>query len=571
MTLCTQCRKTYDQPGLRFCIDDGTPLVEAEEGASAQSLAGTAPVGGQHSPMVTDMHFPPQIDPLQEGAQVGEYIVGKKIGEGGMGVIYAGLHPIIGRKVAFKVLNREMASNPDVVQRFILEAKAVNQIGHRNIIDIFSFGKLSDGRQYFAMEFLEGQSLASRLAKEIPMPWSEAIQVWIQAASAIEAAHAQGIVHRDLKPDNVYVTPSQDGPFVKLLDFGIAKLLGDVPMGLSKTSTGVPIGTPAYMSPEQARGTGVDNRTDLYAFGIILYETISGRPPFLHHNTFVALLTAHLTETPPPLTGFVDIHPELNALVNKLLAKEPADRPADMRAVREELIRLRDLGLQERTPLFAPKGQMGALAEAAREAADEQSKTMVRGSGAKAGVAAAPHKGPGRFVAVAAGVLVLVAGAGAVAKFTRTEPPKLAEPTPTPTPAPTPAPAPAPAAASNIPAGKGRLNITTGGVEVKVFIDDDKQQSTTPVAEGAIGLKVLLPAGVKKWVRVEAPGYKTITVSTTLAAGDDQPYSPAMVPNGPVKVQHGGGGKGKAAPGTPPPPGTKPPGGDPGNGTLGID
>src|SRR5262249_551338 len=155
--------------------------------------------------------------------------------------------------------------------------KSVNQIRHRNIVDIFSFGILHDGRHYFAMEFLEGESLAHRLQRA-RVDWPEAVQIWLQITSAIEAAHKHEIVHRDLQPDNVFLKPSADGPFVKVLDFGIAKLLGDG-MGMTKTSTGMPIGTPTYMSPEQAAGAKVDARTDIYALGVIFYEMIAGRPP----------------------------------------------------------------------------------------------------------------------------------------------------------------------------------------------------------------------------------------------------------------------------------------------------
>ena len=269
MKVCPECDKGWpaDQ---EFCLDDGCRLQAVAMAETMGSAVATRKIPS------TNMNFPPPMSPIPGGTQVGEYVIERQIGEGGMGVIFSAVHPVIGKQVAIKVLNSDLAASRDIVMRFIQEAKSVNQIRHRNIVDIFSFGTLEDGRHYFAMELLEGESMAARL-KRGPMTPKEALPIWIQTASAIEAAHAKGIVHRDLKPDNIFLCPSPDGAFVKVLDFGIAKLLGDTPTGMTKTSTGVPIGTPSYMSPEQASGAAtIDHRTDLYAFGIILYETIAG-------------------------------------------------------------------------------------------------------------------------------------------------------------------------------------------------------------------------------------------------------------------------------------------------------
>jgi serine/threonine-protein kinase len=260
---------------------------------------------------------------IPPGTQVGEYEITAKIGEGGMGMVFGGIHPVIGKRVAIKVLAPELAHNAEVTHRFVTEARAVNQIGHRHIVDIFAFGQLPDGRHYFVMEWLEGESLAARLEHEHVMRFDEGFQVLLQICDALGAAHAKGIVHRDLKPDNVYVAPGNP-PFVKLLDFGIAKLQG--PDGaMSKTRTGVPMGTPLYMSPEQCRGAGVDHRTDIYALGIMMYEMFTGQTPF-SADTYLVVITGHISRTPPPPSQFANIPPALEAIILKCLEKKPEDR-----------------------------------------------------------------------------------------------------------------------------------------------------------------------------------------------------------------------------------------------------
>jgi serine/threonine-protein kinase len=545
MTVCPTCRKSYTDDSINFCTEDGAALMPVTQGAaSADSLAGTSPLPDYQVPSGTDVHFPPPVDPLKEGSTVGEYVVGRKIGEGGMGVIYAGIHPIIGKKIALKVLNPQMASSPEVVQRFVLEARAVNQIGHRNIIDIFSFGKLSDGRHYFAMEFLDGGSLASLIARDVPVPWSDAIQIWIQVAGAIEAAHQRSIVHRDLKPDNVFVTPTSDGPFVKVLDFGIAKLVGDVPTGMHKTSTGVPIGTPAYMSPEQVRGGNIDNRTDIYSFGLILYETIAGRPPFLEHNSFVAVLTAQLSQPPPALAEYTDVRPELADLVERCLAKDPDERPPNMTVVREELVRLRDLAIQEGAPMYAPKGELaklaatGARSEAKTSewfALDEATRQMPAAAAAAAPAAtptvAEPPPTSSRAGLFAGGALLLVAALGGAVVATRRParpapvPAAVAEAPPKVSPPPTAAPT------NGLPPNTGRLVITTGVVGTRVYLDKSAtDRAAEPAAAGGMVLKVQVPSDVDWILRVEADGYKPVTMPLKIVAGEETALPVVMAP-----------------------------------------
>ena len=248
----------------------------------------------------------------------------KKIGEGGMGSVYAAIQPVIGKRVAIKVLAQHIASNPELVRRFVDEARAVNQIGHPNIVDIFSFGWLPDKRHYFAMEFLDGQSLADRM-KRGPFPPDEARRLLRQICQALEAAHRQGIVHRDLKPDNICIVQPQHGDsYAKLLDFGIAKLVGDADEG-QRTQTGIVMGTPAYMSPEQCRGVNVGLGTDIYALGMILYEMFAGKLPF--QGSFAELITHHLMTVPEAPSRHRPMPRALEQLIMRCVDKDPAQRP----------------------------------------------------------------------------------------------------------------------------------------------------------------------------------------------------------------------------------------------------
>src|SRR5262249_43816177 len=191
-------------------------------------------------------------------------------------------HPVIGKKAAIKVISPSLCADADCVERFVLEARAANEIGHPNIVDVFAFGQLPDGRCYFVMEWLQGEPLSHRIdcaAMKIADCWA----ILEQICDALEAAHEKGIVHRDLKPDNVFLVPVRGGgEQVKLLDFGIAKLIGRRSGTVRwKTEPDFVMGTPEYLSPEQARGRNVDHRTDIYALGAIAYEMVTGRVPFV--------------------------------------------------------------------------------------------------------------------------------------------------------------------------------------------------------------------------------------------------------------------------------------------------
>ena len=260
------------------------------------------------------------------GKSIGNYQIKAKLGEGGMGTVYLGEHPLIGKRVAVKVLLEELSANQQIVERFFNEAKAVNNIGHQNIVDVVDYGTIkSDSNQdivYFIMEYLDGESLAARI-KRAGLTQQEVMHVLRQSCSALAASHAKGIVHRDLKPDNIYLCPrGGDKNFVKILDFGIAKLTGDGG-GSMKTRTGLVIGTPTYMSPEQCEGKGhIDHRSDIYSLGVLMYELLTGRVPF-PGDGFGEILVAHLTKIPePPSALNPDIPAEIEAIVLHSIEKD---------------------------------------------------------------------------------------------------------------------------------------------------------------------------------------------------------------------------------------------------------
>jgi len=274
---------------------------------------------------------------LAPGTRVGDYVVGEKLGEGGMGTVFAGVHPVIGKKVAIKLLNAGLSDDPLIVQRFVQEARAVNQIGHRNIVDIFAFGQLESGRHYCVMEFLQGCSLQRRLEMDPPLTYAEVLTILVEVLTALQAAHDAGIVHRDLKPDNLFLVEGKNGErSVKLLDFGIAKLTrrGDE---LGQTRTGVPLGTPRYMSPEQCRGRAVDARADLYAMGVIMFQVFTGRLPFRGPD-YIDTVNGHLSGTAPLPSDFAEVPAAVEALIMQCLEKEPDRRPQRADGLREKLL-----------------------------------------------------------------------------------------------------------------------------------------------------------------------------------------------------------------------------------------
>ncbi len=273
-----------------------------------------------------------ELQELEPGHVVGEYVVESKIGEGGFGAVYRAVHPVIGKAAAVKVLHPQCSSNPETVSRFVAEARAVNQIRHRYIIDIFSFGKLDDGRHYYVMELLEGITLDAYLERAGRIEPEEALPILGAVAKALEAAHDAGIAHRDLKPENIFLSVDDDGTmFPKILDFGVAKLLTNSgPSPMHKTHTGAPIGTPRYMSPEQCQGHQIDHRTDIYSLGVIAHRMLTGRLPF-EAKTALEMMLKHVGSPAPKLSDVVEqLGTAMDDAVLKMLEKDPEDRPANL-------------------------------------------------------------------------------------------------------------------------------------------------------------------------------------------------------------------------------------------------
>ncbi len=275
--------------------------------------------------------------PLEPGAMVAGYRIEKLLGLGGMGAVYEAVHPVIGKRAAVKVIQMHAAQSKSGIERFVQEARLVNQIRHPAIVDVFGFDALPDGRPVLLMELLEGETFGQLLTRRGRLEAGETIQLLVPVLDALHAAHQAGVIHRDLKPENLFVVQAHDGRFTaRVLDFGIAKLV-HAPPGSGLTSiTGGQLGTPRYMSPEQCRGNAVDGRSDLYAIGLILYEALAGRNPYPGGSP-AEFLGQHLYAEPTRLGVYVSVDQRLEALVMRLLRKDRNERPNSALEVEDEL------------------------------------------------------------------------------------------------------------------------------------------------------------------------------------------------------------------------------------------
>ncbi len=299
MKTCPVCSKEYPD-NVKFCPVDGSTL---------RAKSPTADLVGQ---VVAD-----------------RYAIIKKLGEGGMGAVYLGEHVKMGRKSAIKVMNPSMANDPDAISRFNREASNASRISHPNVCQIYDFGETPEGIIYLAMEFIEGAALTDIIEKEGALPPARAARILRQSADALAAAHDLGIVHRDLKPDNIMVVQGKDGSdIVKVVDFGIAKAVAGDEAGQKVTKTGLVVGTPEYMSPEQLSGDKLDGRSDIYSLGLVFYRMLTGVLPFQADSAQETMIK-RLTDDPMTLeTARPDIAfpPKLQAVLDKALARSPSER-----------------------------------------------------------------------------------------------------------------------------------------------------------------------------------------------------------------------------------------------------
>ncbi len=301
MKTCPVCATEYSDD-VKFCPVDGSTL---------RAKSPTADLVGQ---VVAD-----------------RYAIIRKLGEGGMGAVYLGEHVKMGRKSAIKVMNPSMANDPDAISRFNREASNASRISHPNVCQIYDFGETPEGIIYLAMEYIQGASLTDIIEREGALPAARAARILRQSADALSAAHDLGIVHRDLKPDNIMIVQGRDGAdVVKVVDFGIAKAVAGEETGQKVTKTGLVVGTPEYMSPEQLSGDKLDGRSDIYSLGLVFYRMLTGVLPFQADSAQETMIK-RLTDDPMPLAlarPDIAFPPGLQAVLDRALARQPAARYA---------------------------------------------------------------------------------------------------------------------------------------------------------------------------------------------------------------------------------------------------
>ena len=356
--VCPECGDGFEARG--FCPQHGTELADATD------------------------------DPLL-GEKIEPYRVARLLGVGGMGRVYLGVHPAIGSRVAIKVLSRDRIEDHGLVQRFFDEARAVNVIRHENIVNILDLARLSDGRPYITMEYLDGAPLSAVIQRRGPLPLGGFARAVGEVLDALQAAHDKGIIHRDLKPDNIFVSPSGRA---KVLDFGIAKLIPELGGRSDPTRTGSLLGTPHYMSPEQTLARKVDSRADLYSCGVILFEGATGTRPFAADSLF-DLMRKHLEQPPPaPRSLRPDIPPPLEALILRAMQKDPAARFATAREMGAALVEAtRSLPEHAWTPIAPTEGSTPAAIPSPPPAVTPRGATQPKRSPSEAFAAtmASPH------------------------------------------------------------------------------------------------------------------------------------------------------------------------------------
>jgi serine/threonine-protein kinase len=381
--ICPVCSTEYPDD-VKFCPNDG------------QTLRSAGPAANLVGQVVAD-----------------RYHVVKKLGEGGMGQVYLAEHVKMGRRSAIKVMNPSMVHDPDAVARFNREASNASRINHPNVCAIYDFGETSDGLIYLAMEFIEGEPLTDLLERDGALPVPRAVSIFQQTADALQAAHDLGIVHRDLKPDNIMLARKKaGGDTVKVVDFGIAKAVGGDQAGQKVTKTGLVVGTPEFMSPEQLSGDAVDGRSDLYSLALVFYRMLTGKLPFEAATSQEVMIKrlieepAKFAQTRPDLT----FPPGLQAVLDTALARSPVERYQTVAKFAADVASVagRPVGSA------VPHTRSGAAdAEGKTQLLDTSAGVTTRLSAKRATPAAAGPTKKRSFIPVAAGVVVILAAGGA--------------------------------------------------------------------------------------------------------------------------------------------------------------
>jgi serine/threonine protein kinase len=381
--ICPVCSTEYADD-VKFCPNDG------------QTLRSAAPASDLVGQVVAD-----------------RYHVIKKLGEGGMGQVYLAEHVKMGRRSAIKVMNPSMVHDPDAVARFNREASNASRITHPNVCAIYDFGETPDGLIYLAMEFVEGEPLTDLLEREGALPVPRAVSIFTQVAEALQAAHDLGIVHRDLKPDNIMLAHRKGHDVVKVVDFGIAKAVGGDESGQKVTKTGLVVGTPEFMSPEQLSGDKLDGRSDLYSLALVFYRMLAGKLPF-EATTVQETMIKRLTDEPiklaasrPDLTFPAGLQPVLDTA----LARNPVERYQTVAKFAADVASVTGLG----------RGATAAIPHT-RSGADTEGKTQLLDTSAGATQRLSAKRPPGAvaspsrkrsLIPVAVGVVVVLAAGGA--------------------------------------------------------------------------------------------------------------------------------------------------------------
>jgi serine/threonine-protein kinase len=387
--ICPVCSTEYPND-VKFCPNDG------------QTLRSAAPASDLVGQVVAD-----------------RYHVIKKLGEGGMGQVYLAEHVKMGRRSAIKVMNPSMVHDPDAVARFNREAANASRITHPHVCAIYDFGETPDGIIYLAMEFIEGEPLTDLLEREGALPVPRAAHIFGQVADALQAAHDLGIVHRDLKPDNIMLARRKDGgDVVKVVDFGIAKAVGGDESGQKVTKTGLVVGTPEFMSPEQLSGDKVDGRSDLYSLALVLYRTLTGKLPFeasTVQETMIKRLTddpAKLAETRPDLT----FPSGLQGVLDTALARSPVDRYQTVAKFASDIAAVTGVGRERSRGVPQTRADMDGQTQLLDTATTKQMaarRPTPRTAGGAPPATPAPPAKKRSLVPLVVGAVVVLGGGGA--------------------------------------------------------------------------------------------------------------------------------------------------------------